>query len=229
MAKTNIYRRVSRPRAAFADRREAGQRLVDFMRPAPHEAATVLALPRGGVPVAEALAEALNAPLEPVLVRKLPIPESPEMGFAAVTVDGTLVLNEPVVESFGIGREMIEEARREVIEELKRRSVEYEAEAEPPEVDGKEVFLVDDGLAAGYTMIAAAQMVRKRNPSSLTLAVPVSPADSLRKVEPHFDTAWCLFVQDYPPFAVASFYRDFHDLSDDEVRAVLRRRRESSG
>ena len=225
MEKSNIYRRVTRPLAAFEDRRAAGEALRDFIRPARQNHALVLALPRGGVPVAEPLAEALGAPLEPVSVRKLPIPESPEMGFGAITADGTLVLNNPVVESFRIGEEVIREISDEVIGELQRRSSAYEAQPLPDDLRGTEVYIVDDGLATGYTVIAAAEMVTKRRPAALTLAVPVSPANSLKQVESYFDSAWCLFMQDLPPFAVASFYRDFHDLSDEEVLEVLKRRR----
>jgi predicted phosphoribosyltransferase len=90
-------------------------------------------------------------------------------------------------------------------------------------VGGKRVYLVDDGLATGFTMIAAARMVKARGPSRMTLCVPVSPHDSLRAVEPYFDDLCCLIEQAHAPFAVASFYEDFHDLTDDEVRAILRK------
>jgi predicted phosphoribosyltransferase len=111
----------------------------------------------------------------------------------------------------------------DVLAEVRRRSVAYVGHDRPPNVRGRRVYMVDDGLASGYTMIAAAQMVRRQEPAQLFLAVPVSPVGSLRAAEPYFDDVTCLIAQATHPFAVASFYADFHDMSDDEVREVLRR------
>ncbi len=226
MGKTHLGRRVARPTIAFGDRHQAGVALAELAKAGPLENALVLALPRGGIPVGKPLARALRAPLRPLPVRKLPIPSSPEMGFGAVAIDGSLVLNDWVVRAFGIGEGTIRTIARLVQREVQRRAHVYGGGA-PPDVEGKSVYIVDDGLATGYTAMAGAKMVRAGEPSSIILCVPVTPADSLTAVEPFFDEVYCLIAQDSSPFAVASFYRDFHDLSDQEVLEILRDSRES--
>lgn len=216
-----IERRVTRASPVFADRLEAGAELLRFMAPEPDPDALVLALPRGGVPVARPLADSLGCDLRPVLVRKLPVPDSPEAGFGAVTIDGHVVLNEPAAAMWGISEAQIAAVVDEVRQELERRAGAYPGGWPLPDMRGRHVFLVDDGLATGYSMIAAAKMARDADPASITLAVPVAPADSLRSIARHVDHAYCLMLQAAPPFAVASFYRDFHDLRDDEVVTLL--------
>ena len=223
--KVHIYRRVSGPLLAFQDRYEAGLKLVEALNCRPQANSLVLALPRGGVPVGAALSDCLDAPLDLALVRKLPLPTSPEAGFGAVAIDGSLILNTRMVEYFGLSDSQIESISEQVREEVQRRAREYRGVASPPEITGMDVYLVDDGLATGYTMMAAAKMVRKLQPKSITLCVPVSPADSVTAVTPYFDVINCLIAQDFPPFAVASFYRYFPDISDDEVREIFRRPR----
>jgi len=217
-----VLQKVSRPFAAFRDRADAGRALA---RAVPHprgETAIALAVPRGGVAVAAPLAKALRAPLELMLVRKLPMPHSPEAGFGAVALDGHVVLNEPLLQLLELPPERVEAIVAETLAELRRRAKEYTGAGRPPEVRGKRAYLVDDGLASGFTMIAAARMIKECGPSRMTLCVPVSPRDSLRAVEPYFDDLICLIEQARPPFAVASFYEDFRDLTDAEVRALLR-------
>lgn len=223
MTDLKVYKRVYEPFLAFRNRSDAGLRLAEFFYPAPQENSIVLALPRGGVPVAEPLAHSLGARLDLVLVRKLPLPHNPEAGFGAVTIDGTRVLNDPMVERFGISSNEIERVTAHVTEEVRRRAREYTGSEHVPDVGGLHAYLVDDGLATGYTAVAAAMMLRKRGPRSLTLCVPVSPWDTLLTVGPHFDRIRVLFVQERSPFAVASFYEDFHDFTDAEVRAILTR------
>lgn len=218
-----IQETVRYPFAAFQDRRDAGRRLAEFIGARPDPAALVLGVPRGGVPVAQQLAAALDAPLDLVFTRKLPLPDSPEAGFGAVALDGTVVLNEAMVREWGLPRDLIDRIVREVTAELRRRAGEYALTRPASAIRGKHVYLVDDGLATGYTMIAAATMVRNQSPQRLVLAVPVSPAGSIRAVEPHVDELFCLISQQHPPFAVASFYEEFSDLSDAEVRTILSR------
>jgi len=185
----------------------------------------VLPLPRGGVPVGAAIADYLDAPLDLALVRKLPLPTSPEAGFGALAIDGSRIVNTRMVQYFGLSDSLIDSISEEVREEVQRRASEYRGMASPPKITGMDVYLVDDGLATGYTMMAAAKMVRQLRPRSITLCVPVSPADSLTAVTPYFDVIHCLIVQDFPPFAVASFYKHFPDMSDDEVRKILKSHR----
>jgi len=223
MATVRIGEQVSRPYVAFADRREAGERLAAFMGLRPDAEALVLGLPRGGITAGEPIARALGAPLHPVLARKLPVPISPEMGFGAVALDGTMVLNERVVRELGIREAQINSIAERVREEVRRRARAYRGDQVIPNVRKRRVYMVDDGLATGYSMIAAAKMVRKQSPDFMILAVPVSPLGSIGAVEPYFDAIHCLIAQDYSAFAVASYYRDFHDMSDEEVIGILRR------
>ena len=224
-ADIHILQHVARPFPAFRERSDAGRNLVEFIKRGPQESSVVLALPRGGVPVGEPVAEALGAPLSLVLVRKLPIPISPEMGFGAVTIDGTSILNERVVSEYGLSKREIEAITQRVKEEVIRRAKEYLGNDWKPEVRGMDVYMVDDGLATGYSVIAAASMIRKLEPRMIVLCVPVSPVTSIDAVRPYFDEIYCLIAQERGPFAVASFYEDFHEMTDDEVREVLERRR----
>jgi len=225
LAEIHIYKRVILPFYAFRERSDAGRNLVEFIKRGPQEFSIVLALPRGGVPVGEPVAEALGAPLSVVLVRKLPIPVSPEMGFGAVTIDGTSILNERVVAEYGLSKREIEAITQRVKEEVIRRAKEYLGQDWKLEVRGMDVYMVDDGLATGYSVIAAASMIRKLEPRMIVLCVPVSPVTSIDAVRPYFDEIYCLIAQERGPFAVASFYEDFHEMTDDEVREVLERRR----
>ena len=218
-----ISRPLRRPVPEFMDRADAGEQLVDFVRPCPVERSIVLTLPRGGVPVGQPLAKALGAPLDVVVVRKLPVPDSPEQGFGAIGSDGSVVLNDGYVRYLGLTPGEIDAISQRVRREVIRRQTVYRPSGKPLDVRGLTVYLVDDGLATGYTMMAAAKMLREMSPQSLTLAVPCSPADSLETVRPYFDELFCLVAQESGPFAVASFFGDFHDLSDKEVLEILKR------
>lgn len=225
VARLHIGRRVFRSMPVFADRGEAGRVLAEFLGSDVPAEPVILALPRGGVAVGAPLADALGAELVPLVVRKLPIPVSPEMGFGAVAIDGTRVLNDPVVRSFGIDPRQIEKITEGVMREVRRRAKEYGETDELPDFRGRNVFIVDDGLATGFTAIVGARMARTQGPASLALAVPVSPADSIATASEHFDEIYCLYVQESYGFAVASYYRDFHEMDDDEVRRLLKGRR----
>lgn len=216
-----VRERVRWPYVAFADRTDAGRQLAAFMGLEPDPEALVLGLPRGGIPVGAQLAKRFQAPLEPVIARKLPVPSSPEMGFGAVAIDGSRVLNRPLVAHLGLTDREIEEISERVRAEIVRRAIEYFSEARPPQVAERRIYMVDDGLATGYSMVAAAEMVRRGGPEAVVLAVPVAPESTLRIVEDYFDEIHCLIVQQGGPFGVASYYEDFHDMTDEEVRGVL--------
>lgn len=217
----HIQQQVRAASAEFADREDAGRKLARYIDPAPDPDALVLALPRGGIPVGAPLADALGCPLDVYLVRKLPIPSSPEMGFGAMTLDGQMHLNKQVLRRFGISREDIDRTTAQVRQELKRRAQVYRGTDEPPQVEGRTVWLVDDGLATGYTALAAINALKKQNVSRIGLCVPVSPADSVRRVQPQVDAIYVLRQQLASPFAVASFYQSFPDLTDEAVLKYL--------
>lgn len=205
----------------FRDREDAGRRLAEAYR-GPTEKLVFLGIPRGGIPVGYHLAHGLGGEFDVIVARKLPVPHNPEAGFGAVAPDGSLYINEETVRLLHLSPEQIKEIASRVLVEVRRRVKVYRGERPFPRLEGMNVVLCDDGLATGYTMIAAVEMVRKFRPASLGVAVPVSPDGTARKVRPLVDHFHCLHISHHYPFAVASFYRDFHDLSDSEVMRYLR-------
>jgi putative phosphoribosyl transferase len=190
----------------------------------PDADAVVLSLLRGGVPVGESVSRRLRAPLDVAFVRKLPLPMSPEAGFGAVALDGSVVLNRDVINLWGLTNAQIDRVVEEVRAELEARYATYRDACEPAPVKGRTVYLVDDGIASGYTMIAAAKMVRTAHAGRRIVAAPVSPVHSLRQVASLADDVACLIRQTAPSFAVASYYRSFRELPAVEVKTVLQRR-----
>jgi len=205
----------------FKDRKEAGEILAEELRDYEGRRAVVLAIPRGGVPIAYAIAKRIDAKIDLIIPRKLPIPYSPEAGFGAIAPDGTIVLNSALVEEIGLSQEEIQNIADEVLEEVKRREKEYGGAKKSLQLEGKVVIIVDDGLASGFTMIAAIESVKKQKPKEIVVAVPVSPKSSIKRIEPLVDKVICLFIKERGPFAVASFYEDFKDLTDKEVKWYL--------
>jgi putative phosphoribosyl transferase len=214
---------LERVRAIFADRLHAGQQLAEEMlhRGYADEKTVILAIPRGGVTVAYPVAKALRAPLSLVIPRKIPIPGNPEAGFGAVTADGTVILNQSLVARLGFPPGEIATLAQQVLDEVRQQVEEYHGTRPSPELKGKIAILIDDGLASGFTMIAAIRAARRQEPTKVVVAVPVSPASSMQRIEPLVDELVCLVVRETQGFAVASFYQDFPDVTDEEVKAYL--------
>ena len=210
-------------RAVYVDRREAGEKLAQGLTEYKDRNALVLGIPRGGLAVGLPIALALNAELDTIVLRKIPIPWEPEAGFGAITAEGDIILNEAMVSRLGLSQAEIERQANRVRAEVERRARAYRGDRPFPELRGRPVIVVDDGLATGYTMIAALQSARRRGADELICAVPVSPRDSLESVRPYADRAVCLLVTDEYPFAVAAFYQEFPDMTDEEVHELLRR------
>lgn len=208
-------------RALFRDRSEAGDRLAERLLRYRDRSCIVLAIPRGGVPVGYEVSRRLDCPLDLVLPRKLPIPWSPEAGFGAIMQDGTRVLDQEMVARLGLADSEIDAIGEEVLQEIRRRAAVYRGKRSEPEIAARVAILVDDGLASGYTMLAAIRAVRKQRPQAVVAAVPVTPRSSLEKVARSADETVALYVSDALPFAVASFYRSFPDLTDAEVKRYL--------
>jgi erythromycin esterase-like protein/predicted phosphoribosyltransferase len=184
----------------------------------------VLALPRGGMPVAFEVARALDAPLDVFLVRKLGVPGHEELALGAIATGGMRVLNKQLIESLGIPAEWIEGIDAKERRELERRERVYRADRPPPDVAGKTVILVDDGLATGSTMVAAVQAIRQDEPARIVVAVPVAAPEVCAALRAIADEVVCLSTPE--PFgAVGAWYQDFSQTSDDEVRALLGRAR----
>ena len=217
----HVARQTSYPFVAFRDREDAGHAMVEFMDGTSEDSMLVLALPRGGIPVARPIADGLGAQLHPIFVRKRAIPTSPEMGFGAVTVDGTVELNQRIMQAFELDAATVDRVVQETVQEVRRRARTYPGGYPLPDLTGRRVVLVDDGLATGFTALVAVKMLRDQSAGRIVLAVPVSPRDSLQRLMPHADETYCLIEQSSPPFAVASYYRRFPDLTDAEVVALL--------
>jgi putative phosphoribosyl transferase len=177
----------------------------------------IFAIPRGGVPVGYEVAKFLEAPLDVIVARKLHVPWNPEAGFGALAPDGTAVLNEEMVADFGIDEKVVREVKKEVLEEIKRREKVYRGEKIFPKIKNKIVIVVDDGLASGYTMMAAVDFLKKKKPAKIIVAVPTSSESAYAEVKEAADETVSLYVQKGYPYAVASFYKEWRDLTDEEV------------
>jgi putative phosphoribosyl transferase len=206
----------------FADRTEAGRRLAERVLNLESEHPVVLALPRGGVPVAFEVAKALAAPLDLVLVRKIGAPFQPELAIGAV-VDGEhpeLVVNRDLIEECGVPDSYLESERQRQLEEIERRRQLYLGGRARAPIEGRTAIVVDDGIATGATMEAALHATRRAGPRRLILAVPVAPPDTIARLRPEVDQVVCLMMPEYLG-AIGSFYRDFRQLGDAEVVALL--------
>lgn len=205
----------------FADRRAAGRKLAAALSAyAGRDDLLVLGLPRGGVPVAYEVATALHAPLDVWLVRKLGVPGHEELALGAIADGGARVLNAEIIVELGITPEDIDRVTALEQRELARRHTLYRGERPPPDVRGKTVILVDDGLATGSTMQAAIASVRAQEPRAVVVAVPVAPPVVRAEFAGLVDDFVCLLMPD--PFrAVGLWYEDFSPTEDDEVRALL--------
>jgi putative phosphoribosyl transferase len=180
----------------------------------------VLALPRGGVPVALEIAAALGAPLDLMLVRKLGTPGQEELAMGAIASGGGRVMNERVVQALGISQQAIERVAEREGRELQRREQLYRGKRPWPDLRDRCVMLVDDGLATGATMRAAVEAVRARQPAHVVVAVPVAPADTIALLREEADAVICL-AEPEPFQAIGLWYMDFSQVSDEEVREML--------
>jgi putative phosphoribosyl transferase len=220
---------VPADRIPYADRRAAGRILAEALRAYAHRSdVVVLALPRGGVPVAYEVATALGAPLDVFLVRKLGTPGQPELAMGAIASGGVRVINDDVVRMLGIEPNVIDAVAREEQRELERRQRRYlEGRAASP-LDGKVAILVDDGLATGSTMKAAARAARQLAPARVVVAAPVGAADTCRELAAYADDVLC--VRTPEPFsAVGLWYDDFDQTTDEEVMSLIRERASAMG
>ena len=210
-------------RQPFRDRREAGRVLASLLKTyAGRDDVVVLALPRGGVPVAYEVASALGAPLDVFLVRKLGTPGHRELAMGAIASGGIRVLNDDVVRWYGISESAIESVAREEAAELERRERAYRDGRPSPDLTNRSVILVDDGLATGSTMRAGAQAVRLHRPARVVVAVPVGARQTCSEIAAVADEVICARMPE-PFTAVGQWYLDFDQTDDDEVRELLQK------
>ncbi|MGH2820756.1 MAG: phosphoribosyltransferase [Actinomycetota bacterium] len=214
--------------AVFRDRTDAGRALAEKLAGLDEAAgAIVLALPRGGVPVAYEIALELGISLDVFAVRKLGVPGHEELAFGAIATGGVRVLNEDVVRSLGISEEVIETVATREERELERRQRSYRGNRPAPDVAGRTAVMVDDGLATGSTMRAAITAVKKLHPRRVVVAVPVGAASTCRQLRQEADRVVCVATPE-PMTAISVWYQDFAQTSDDEVRELLERTRRTS-
>jgi putative phosphoribosyl transferase len=205
----------------FRDRHDAGQKLSQKLTAYRENNTTVLAIPHGGVPIGIEIAENLGAKLDLIVVRKIPIPGNPEAGYGAVTDDGTILLNEPLVTRLGLTPTQIESQAQAVKAEIDQRRARYQGKGPSFPLEGRTVLLVDDGLASGFTMLAAIESARRRKAEKVVVTVPVASALAFQLVKAKADAIISLIVSQTTSFAVAGFYHHWYDLTEKDVIRYL--------
>lgn len=210
-------------RYVFPDRVEAGRTVGWMLKSAeePVRDGIVLAIPAGGVPVGIQIEEMLSLPFDLMIVRKLQIPNNPEAGFGAMTLDGTVFYNDRLMAELGLTQAEIDTAKRHVQSELERRNVLFRGGRPFSDLAGKGVILVDDGLASGFTMLASIAMAKKAKAIQIIVAVPTAPQRTIQRLASEVDRIYCANIRTTPYFAVAEAYRNWYDLNDEEVLAMM--------
>jgi putative phosphoribosyl transferase len=206
----------------FKDRNHAGQLLAEkLMEYSTQRNTVVLAVPSGGVPVGCTVSKLLGVPIEAVVVRKIQIPWNTEAGFGAMTWDGETVLNTELVDQLGLTEKVIQNSVRKCKEIIDERLKRFRGSKPLPDLGGKIVILVDDGLASGFTMLAAVRGIRKKKPGKIVVAIPTASLMAVELLLPEVDKLVCLNIRSGAVFAVADAYVNWYDLSDEEVVETL--------
>ncbi|SFL55487.1 Predicted phosphoribosyltransferase [Halogranum rubrum] len=204
----------------FRNRTDAGRRLATLLRERDIDADVVLAVPRGGLPVGRAVADELGLPLDVVVARKIGAPANPELAVGAVASDGTLWLNDSLIDTLGVGSEYIERQQREEAAAAADKLNRYRRGRPPLDLHGKAVLVVDDGVATGATTVACLRQVRAAGAKRTLLAVPVAPPETLSRLRMEADAVFCAETPRYFG-AVGAFYDDFGQVSDAEAMSYL--------
>jgi putative phosphoribosyl transferase len=210
--------------SVFAGREEAGVHLARMLEQFRGKDAIVLTIPSGGVPVGLEVSSHLELPVDLIIIRKIPIPGNPEAGFGAVSLEGDMFLNESMVRMLGLSKEEIDDLAEQVRDELQVRNKMFRENRPLPDMMGKTVILVDDGLASGYTMMTAARMVRRKEPSQIVVAVPTASLSTIELLGSEVDMIVCPNIRTGYSFAVADAYENWYDLTREEVIGLLRER-----
>lgn len=212
----------------FVDRTDAGKQLANALKSYSGQSdIIILALPRGGVPVAYPIAKALKSPLDVFLVRKLGVPRQEELAMGAIASNNVMILNDEIINQLGISQSQIDEVIKKEKSVLEERQNKYTGDRAPIEIENKTVILVDDGIATGSTIRAAIKAIKKLNCKKIVVAVPVAPPDTIEKIRDEVDEMICLKMP-YPFFAIGGWYENFGQTSDEEVITLLQKSRENS-
>lgn len=206
----------------FEDRHDAGRKLGQKLINYKNTETVILAIPSGGVPVASEIAEFLNLFMDLILVRKIQIPWNTEAGFGALNPDGEVIFNEELLEGLGLNEEEINAQIKKTKDILRKRNELFRAGRPFSVIKNKTIILVDDGLASGYTMLAALRFVRKRDPQKIIIAVPTGLLRTVERILNDVDELTCLNIRSGFPFAVADAYKNWYDLTDEEVQSLFK-------
>jgi putative phosphoribosyl transferase len=206
----------------FRDRSEAGLLLSQKLSVYRGSDAIILAIPSGGLPVAFEIMQALGILLDLIIVRKIQIPGNPEVGFGAMDPDGEVILNQSLLDHIGLTKQEISTQIRKTEDVIKKRVHVFRGDKSFPSIEQKIVFIVDDGLASGYTMLAAIHFIKRRRPFNIIVAVPTASKRTVDSILPEVDELVCLNIRSGYPFAVADAYENWYDLTDEDVLAMLR-------
>ena len=205
----------------FPDREEAGRVLAGMLKEYENSHVLILAVPAGGVPVALSMAQILNLEMSVAVVSKITLPWNTEAGYGAVAFDGTVRLNTDTLPRLGLSKEQIEEGIDRTRQKVQRRAERFSRILPLPDLKNRPVFLVDDGLASGFTLLTAAEAVRKAGSGPLHIAVPTGHLSSIQRVSPQVDTVYCANIRSGPIFAVASAYKRWYDIDDHELFQMI--------
>ena len=205
----------------FRDRVHAGELLASKLKPYVGKDSIVLAIPSGGVPIGSTIAKELGLQMDLIIVRKLPIPYNTEAGFGSMSWNGEVKLNEKLVEQLELSDPEIDSIIRDVKSELDKRMEIFRGNRPFPELKGKTAIIVDDGLASGYTLLAAISSVKKLSPARIIVAVPTASKNAVDLLAPYVDEIFCLNIRETKIFAVADAYQEWHDLTQQEVLKLL--------
>ncbi len=205
----------------FDDREDAGRKLAFFLSPFIDKDTVVLAIPSGGVPVGIEIAKFHKIPFDLILVKKLTFPWNTEAGFGAISIEGDYRLNPEIIEYTGLTEDIINIQKEKTVNILKERNKLFRKGKPFPDLTGKRVIIVDDGLASGYTMLTAIDMVKRKNPKEIIVAVPTCSISAAEKVLPYVDKLICLNMRETYPYAVADAYKNWYDLTNEDVLKYL--------
>jgi putative phosphoribosyl transferase len=208
---------------AFQDRFEAGRMLAQMLESEQRDAQDMIAfaIPAGGVPVGLEISRTLKIPFDLIIVRKIPIPDNPEAGFGAIALEGRVLLNQELLSQLRLNPAQIEGQIARVRKELEKRNILLREGRPFPDLSGKTLILVDDGLASGYTMMASVHTAKNKGARKIVVAIPTAPLQSVEEIAPIVEELYCPNIRETSYFAVADAYKNWYDLSLDDVLELM--------